>query len=201
MVGSRTWMWRVVVVRIGLLAAPLVVVIVAVWWRWPASEPATVDVVADGPRYASLADLVGASDLVVTGSVVSRNEGRTITDPVDPSAGIRTVLLEVTVEQVLLGVAPEPLVIEHEAALLDGTPITVNGVPPPEVGERGLYFLVAGGDEMSPHRAVVGDQGRYRLAGSDLIELTSDPLAVDIATSTLADLADRIAGLPPLGEP
>jgi hypothetical protein len=156
--------------------------------------PAPVDVEASGPRFTSLDDLAEASDLVVVGTIAAAGEGRVITDPADPEAGIRTVLLDVDVEQVITGRPPDRLVIEHEAALLDGTPITVGGVGPPPPGERGLYFLVAGGSDALPYHAFVGTQGRYSLADRGLAPVDGeDPVAVSIARMGLDGLARALA--------
>jgi hypothetical protein len=84
------------------------------------------------------------------------------------------------------------LVVEHEAALLDGTPITVDGVPAPRAGERAVYFLVVGGTEALPFHAVVGPQGRYPLAGSALDTLADDPLAAEIAGLSVGGLRDAL---------
>jgi hypothetical protein len=143
--------------------------------------PEAVAVHAAGPTYTTLADLVAASDLVVVATVTELADGRTLTDPADPDAGIRTRLVTVEVSQVLAGTAPAPLVIEEEAALLDGTPIVVNGVEPSRRGDRGVYFLVAGGTADAPYHALVNEQGRYLVAGTGLRPAGTDALSQHLA--------------------
>ena len=148
------------------------------WWVVSATrdegqpEPLAVD--AAGPHFATLDELVAASDLVVAGEVVSVGEGRTITDPSDPSAGIRTRLVTIAVTEPLVGDPPEPLVLEEEAALLDGTPIVVNGVAPSKVGDEGIYFLVGGTTTDAPYHALINEQGRYLVQAGTLVPAADD---------------------------
>lgn len=103
-----------------------------------------VDIAATGPRFESLDELVEAADLVVEGRIVSVDVGRTITDPADPAAGFSTALFQLDVTNSLRGPAFDTVIVEQEAALLDGTPITVNGLTANMVGDTGFWFLVFG---------------------------------------------------------
>lgn len=118
-----------------------------------------VPIEAVGPRFGSIAELVDASDLIVHGTVTEVDDGRTITDPADPAAGITTQLAHVQVDLVLVGQHDGPLIVEQEAALLDGTPVVVNGVAPLDVGDVGYLFLIAGDTDDFPYTALVDEQG------------------------------------------
>jgi hypothetical protein len=155
--------------------------------------PDPVAVEASGPTFGSLAELVAASDLVVLAEVTAIADGRTITDPADPTAGIRTRLVTVEVVRPLVGDPPVVLVIEEEAELLDGTPILVNGVEPSRQADRGLYFLVAGQVPDAPYHALVNEQGRYLVEGSALRPASDDPLSIQLASMGLDALAAAIA--------
>lgn len=166
--------------RAILIALPLAIVVavaaVAAWWLRDDGDTTREDPVAltaSGPRFAELSDLVTAGDLVVVGSVVAVDDGRTITDPADPQAGVRTQLAEIRVSQVLTGEQVGPLIIEQEAALLDGRPVTVNGVAPLAVGEEGLMVLVRGNSDEFPYTAFVNEQGWIPI--EDGVIALSDP--------------------------
>jgi hypothetical protein len=122
--------------------------------------PDPVELVGDAPTFASVGELVAASDLVVVATVTDISDGRTVTAPDDPAAGIHTRLVQLSVARTLVGEAPRPLVVEEPAALIDGTPVVVDGLEPPRVGDQALWFLVAGDDVSLPYYAVVNSQGR-----------------------------------------
>lgn len=187
---KRRWL------ELGALAVP--VVAGAAWLGALAvsggdDEPETVAIEAAGPTFGTLGELVAASDLVVLAEVVGIADGRTITDPADPTAGIRTRLVTVEVVQALVGEPPPVLVIEEEAALLDGTPIVVNGVEPSRRADRGVYFLVAGADPDAPYHALVNEQARYLIDGTRLRPSSNDPLSTELAAQGLDAL---IAAIP-----
>lgn len=123
------------------------------------SEPSRVDIQSSGPTYATLADLAAASDRVVEGEVVAIADGRAITDPSDPTSGITTQLATVTQTRVVKGPQSDTIVVEQESGLLDGTPITVNGVMPLAVGDTGWFFLVDGDGEQFPYTALTTPDG------------------------------------------
>ncbi len=123
-------------------------------------EPEPVELASDAPTFTSLAELVAASDLVVVATVTDISDGRTVTAPDDPAAGIRTRLVRLSVARTLVGQASRPLVVEEPAALIDGTPVVVDGLEPLRVGEQAVWFLVAGDDASLPYYAVVNSQGR-----------------------------------------
>jgi hypothetical protein len=123
------------------------------------STPATVDVVASERDYATAAELADASDRVVDGTVVAIETGRPLTDAADPTVGVRTQLVSIEVIRMVKGDAVETVVIEQEATLLDGTPITVNGVAPVAVGDDGRFYLVDGDGEEFPYAALTTIDG------------------------------------------
>lgn len=187
--SNRRWL------EAAALAVPLLVG--AAWLGFLATsgdddEPAPIAVQAAGPTFTTLRDLVAASDLVVVAEVTGLADGRTLTDPADPDAGIRTRLVTVEVSRVLEGDAPPVLVIEEEAALLDGTPIVVNDVPPSRRGDRGVYFLVAGNRADAPYHALVNEQGRYLVEGASLRPASDDPLSLSLAQLGMEGLVRAI---------
>ena len=120
------------------LAVPVVAALaVAVVALSGDDEAEPVELVSDGPRFASLSELVAASDAVVVGTVVAVSDGRLVTAPEDPDAGFRTRLVELSVERTLRGDPPTPVVVEEPAELLDGTPAVMDGMTPLAVGDAG----------------------------------------------------------------
>lgn len=175
----------------SLLLVPVVAVALLVAGRElvvldPQGEPLVVE--ADGPVLSGLEDMAAASDLVVVGTVIGAGPGRVLTDPGDPTVGIRTELLAVEVERSLVGARPARLVVEQESSLLDGTPIAVEGRSPTEVGERGAFFLVAGTGPDEPYHAFVGPEGWMAMVGDRLVpEPSTGPVTLD----ELADALGR----------
>ena len=120
---------------------------------------------AETPRFRTLADLTAAADLVVIGRVTGIREGRVIDSP---GAGIRTRLIDLTVERLLAGqLAQSTLVMEEEGWLTNGTPIIVNGIAPSRAGDLGFYFLFRGRSPEFPHYTLIGEQGRYLVDPED----------------------------------
>lgn len=187
---KRRW-WE-----LAALAVPLVVgagwlgVLVAAGGD-DAPDPVAIE--AAGPTFGSLEELVAASDVVVVAEVTGVAEGRRLTDPADPTVGIRTRLVTVEVVRDLVGSPPPVLVLEEEAELLDGTPIVVNGVEPSRRGDRGVYFLVASADPDAPYHALVNEQGRYLVDGGGLRAAADDPLSTALAAIGLDALLATIA--------
>ncbi|MGB0114539.1 MAG: hypothetical protein WBP59_15065 [Ilumatobacteraceae bacterium] len=167
--------WRAlapIIVLFGLVVAA------TVWWladsTGESDDSGAVDIVATGRRFDDLAGLVDASDLVVVGTVVDVADGRTLTDPADPDAGLRTQLLQVEVDDVVIGDVSGPLVLEQEATLLDGTPMVVNGVAPLRVGDNGIMFLVRGDTDEFPYAALVNEQGWVPVLDAALAPIEPD---------------------------
>jgi hypothetical protein len=141
------------------------------------SDPPAPDQVVDVPsdarhRYVNLDELVGASDLVVSGRVVAAEPGRLFGGDGEAGAAIRSHVLTVRVDSVLAGAGDGParpgtvVLVEEEAELADGTPVRVDGMRAGRVGDDGIWFLAASGDPEFPGYAVVNSQGRY-LFGTD----------------------------------
>jgi hypothetical protein len=145
------------------------------------SGPLPVQVQAEGPTFTTLDELSAASDRVVEATVVGFDDGRTITDPSDANSGLRTRLVQLDVIETFAGPATSSLVVEEEAALLDGTAIVVNGARAVDIGDSGFFFLVDGATEEFPYVAVINEQGRYLVADSG-----ADVLIAANSSSTLA---------------
>lgn len=191
--GRSTWVrWRSVA---PFLVVPFLVVIAVVaaagWWLRDDGGTEAVAITATGPVAGSLDDLVAMSDVVVEARVVDVDDGRSITDPGDPTAGIRTQLaeLEVVVAHVGDVVAGGSLVVEQESALLDGTPVVVNGLRPLGTGDTGFFFLVSGDGDEFPYHALVGDQGWLPVVADTVRARSSDPVAEQWNGLARAELA------------
>ncbi|MEL6982814.1 MAG: hypothetical protein AAFO29_10360 [Actinomycetota bacterium] len=204
---SSVWRQRMLMIAPAVVAAGLAMLL------WPGSggddeSPsevtasdgvpagvATVDVVATGPVLTTIEELLAAGDVVVIATVAATEPGRAITDPQDPTSGIRTSLFELAVEEVVVGAVEAAeagtIVVEHETALLDGTPITVNGIAPPIVGQRGLYVLVDGSGSAFPHAALVTADSWGTLDGDRLSAPSGDGADHPLTGRTIGDL--RIA--------
>lgn len=181
-----------------LVPAGLVVVCVgfAVWLLRPDDtrvvEP--VDIRAAGVRFDDLDALAAGSDFVVDGVVLAVDDGRALTDPSDPDAGITTQLAQVEVLGEVAGDAPGPLVVEQEAALLDGTPIRVNGVTPLAVGDRGLFFLVQGDGEDFPYTAFVNEQGWVPIVDGRVVPIDGeDPVWSGVSDGVVTEVVAAIS--------
>jgi len=168
-------------------ALPIAAAAVVFALRWSDSTPESVDVAARAPRYSTVEELVAASDLIVLGRIERVAEGRVFTDPADPEAGIRTQLAQLAVEEVLRGPSVRSVVLEEEASLLDGTPITVDGASPSTAGQRGIYFLIADRNGTANY-ALIGPQGRYLIDGDTLVSTSNDPLSTSLADRGLDGL-------------
>lgn len=156
-------------------------------------DPEPMAISSSAPVFATLDELVAASDSVVVASVTDIGDGRTITAPGDPESGIRTRLVTLDVSDILAGEAPDPLVVEEAVALTDGTPVVVDGVQPLAEGDVAVWFLVSGHGEAMPYYAVVNRQGRYRVNGDTLVAASEDdPLSRRVAALGLAALVERI---------
>lgn len=131
--------------------------------------PEAIDLVATGPQFSALDELVAAADVIVEGQIVAVDDGRAITDPADPTTGFTTALFQLDVERSFRGGDVASLIVEQEAALLDGTPIVVNGVEANKIGDSGFWFLVRGDDEAFPYVALVNEQARLLVDGSGVV--------------------------------
>lgn len=189
--------------RLLLFGTPVLLAIGVAWWPTLAPPRAVtggepVAVSSDSSiAFASVGDLVAASDAVVLAEVIDIADGRTLTDPMSPDAGVRTSLAALQVVEVLAGVAPDRLVLEEAAMLLDGTPVVVDGASVVEAGDRGVFFLVAGRSEAAPHWAVVGPPGRYLVRGDTLEAASPSPLASAIASAGGPALVDAVGAVSP----
>ena len=171
---------------------PFLIVGLVVYLRWPDPPAKPVDIAASGPQLTTVDALVAGSDLIVVARVERVATGRVFTDPVDPTAGIRTQLADLAVEHVLKGEPTSAVVLEEEAQLLDGRRITVNGTAPSSPGERGIYFLSASNDVEAPYHALIGPPGRYLIDGNTLRTTARDPLSKDLASRGLDALLRAI---------
>lgn len=158
-----------------------------------ASVPEPVEISSDSPTYATLGELLAASDLVVRARVTSTERGRVFGEPGDETAlQSRLVALEVT--EVLRG--PEPpteFLVEEEGWLLDGSPLIVDGLVPSAAGDDAIWFLVdPSATEPAPF-VTVNAQGRYLVDGDGLLGAEgADPLVTRIEALGAAALEAAI---------
>lgn len=162
----------------------------------PAAARRPVEVTSDARhRFATVEELVAASDLVVEGHVVATEVGRPFGDA-DADTGavsaIRSQITTVGVDAILRGASSETtLVVEEEAELADGTPVRVDGMRAGAVGDRGVWFLVASRDPDFPGYVVVNAQGGYLRGTGDSLRGgdPTDPLVHAIEAEGFTALA------------
>ncbi|NLD75436.1 MAG: hypothetical protein GX643_02095 [Acidimicrobiales bacterium] len=151
-----------------------------------------VEVTSDAPTARSLDELVGASDLVVEAAVVSSAEGRWFGDG---DAAILSRLVTLQVRQVLVGSTStaSTILVEEEGWTADGTPLVVDGLAAAAEGDRGVWFLVDGGDPDVGAYVVVSAQGRYLLSDGGLVGASGgDPLVSVLSSMTAAELREAV---------
>lgn len=157
---------------------------------------------------ADLAELHALSDLVIVGEVQSIERGRVFASPDasqsgeeagDAASGVESALVTVQVDRVLTGEDPGTTVlVEEEGWLADGRRISLDGAPPTEVGDVGLWFLIDTGDPDVPAWVTVGRFGRWTLrAGLLSGPLLDEPIAIDLQDRPLDDVVADLAGLDP----
>lgn len=212
--------WARVGPAIAVAAAVLVMGVLAVTnddgsRSGDASEPTPepTEISSDAPRFASLADLAAASDLVVRGHVASTERGRTFGDP--GGTVIESRLVRLVVDDVLRGgpggddpAIGAAITIEEPGRLDDGTPLIVDGVPPTATGDEVVWFLTAVPSpaldraDDAPAYVLVGPQGHYRVEGARLVPAAgNDALSTELAGLGLDGLAAAVRALVALPSP
>jgi hypothetical protein len=155
-------------------------------------EPGPVEVESSASEFDSLGELIAASDLVVVATVTEVDDGRTITAPDDPDAGIHTRLVRLDVREVLAGETAVAVVVEEAATFADGSPIEVDGMSRLRDGDVAIWFLVAGGSDAMPYFAAVNGQARFVVVGETLEPSGSDELSRALAALGAGGLADAV---------
>ncbi len=89
------------------------------------------------------------------------------------------------------------MVVEEPAELLDGTPVIVDGMSALDVGDRAVWFLVAGDSDELPYLAAVNGQGRYEIAGATLRPSGEDRLSQELAALGVEGLVAAVDELAP----
>jgi hypothetical protein len=145
--------------------------------------------------FATLDELVAASDAIVVGTVVAVDEGRLVGAPAEGAVVSRVASLRV--DTALAGEVADVVVIEEEGWLPDGTPLIVNGVAPSAAGNEGVWFLDSIDDAELPGYLVINSQGRYLIDPSDPTGPLvggdrDDPLVRDLERLTLPELIAAI---------
>jgi hypothetical protein len=166
--------------------------------------PEPIDVQATGTRFETLDELKAAADLVIEGHVVGVEDGRTISDPTDPDAGIRTRLAQINVDLAAdaSSATPRTVVVEQEATLLDGTPITVNGVAPLDVGERAVLLLVRGADDQFPYTTPISEQAVFYVVDDEVVAADPEgPIGSVFHGGSAAGLRDALVLRAPVDQP
>ncbi len=162
----------------------------------PLLDPVAVD--SDAPAYASLDELIAASDLIVRGRVTDTERGRWFGDGTS-SARIQSRLVTLDVEEVLRGDAPDgelgTVLVEEEGWTADGAPLVVDGAAPSATGDEGIWFLVDPGDDTTDSLILVNAQGRYLVDGDHLTGAEGDdPLVADLSSLSEDELVAAIRG-------
>jgi len=155
-------------------------------------RPEAMAVESSADLFDSLDDLVAASDFVLVATITDIADGRTITSSDNPAAGIHSRLVELDVNEVLHGDAPDRVVVEEADAFADGTPIAVDGMNELHNGDAAVWFLVAGGSDAMPYYATVNGQGRIRIVGDSLDASGDDPLSQEVASWSPQELTAAV---------
>lgn len=158
----------------------------------------------DAVTYRTVDELAGASDLVVRGRVAEVRRGRVVGEP---GAGIESRVVVVDVAEVLRTgsgasttgttvAGPTRLLVEEEGWLDDGTPIAVNGVPPLQVGDEAVWFLLSATDGALPAYITVNSQGRFQLLPDGRLRggAPTDPLVRTTEAAGAASLLSALHG-------
>ncbi len=170
---------------IGLLAATLL-------WRQqstPETAAKAVDIPGTQQSFDTLPELLDNTTIAVSGTVDRVEVGQTYTDPNKPDAGFISQFANVRVDATLYGPSSSDVIVEQEATLLDGTPITIDGTSPLVEGERVVLFLVQGTTSQNRHFGIVGTQGRYEVdvdSGSSVLRVVG--LSPDSSTPSFDGL-------------
>lgn len=161
------------------------------------SVPEPVRIESDAPAYATLDELLAATDLVVRARVTSTERGRVFGSPDEDTALVsRLVALEVT--EVLRGAEPpDAFLVEEEGWLPDGSPLIVDGLVPSATGDDAIWFLVdPSATEPAPF-VTVNAQGRYRIDGDALRGAEGDdPLVAELTALGATGLESAIRAAP-----
>jgi hypothetical protein len=164
--------------RRGLMRGALVLVTVSLLAACGSNAPVTEEVAhthaqdsADGANvdvseylpHAGLVELGRASDLVVSGRVVSVADGFQIgTDP-----GAEYTIVAVAVDEAVKGSAPARTVEVAMLTRLDSAPVVFEGRPVPKADDRGVWLLRAIAPEFQRKGYVLTNQNGQVLAGKD----------------------------------
>ncbi len=189
----------------GLIAVPIIAALAVSWWALrgtgggarATTEPLAVQA-SSAWHFEGLAELSGASDLVVVATVVATERGRLVGDPRTGAVISRRVTLEV--QRVLHsrdGRRSTTVVVEEEGWLEDGTPIIVNGLAASAPGDHGVWFLDEVATDGAATYIVINEQGRYLQAAGRAGTVgaqISDPLIERLQAMTLEELAELVAG-------
>ena len=155
-----------------------------------------VEVASDAPVFATLEELLGASDLVVRGRITDVQRGRWFGEGGD-GARIRSRLASLEVDEVLAGTPRGEtgrLLLEEEGWTEDGRVLVIDGAVPTQLGDEGIWFLTDTGDATTGAWIVVNAQGRYLDVDGELQGARGDdPLVAELASGSLDELADRIS--------
>lgn len=162
-----------------------------------ATPPDAVEVTSDAPRFATVTQLVAASDVVVQAEVVATERGRWFGDG-NGGARIQSRFVTLRLDEVLAGTAPRSstVLVEEEGWLADGLPLVVDGAPPSRTGDAGVWFLVDGADPEVGAYVVVNAQGRFLATGGGTLVGPSgpDPLVDEVEAGSTQDLAIAVSG-------
>lgn len=201
--------------RIGLLSVAVIVIGVVAVGIWamtrpqpgtahePATSTPTVVIRATSEYdFASVGDMVAASDLVVRAHVVETVRGRPVGSAgADPTgAGIVSRVVTLEIDDALVGGAASgaQVMVEEEGWLDDGRSIAVDGAKPTAVGDRGVWFLQSIPDPDLPGFIVVNSQGRYLEERGGLVGANrSDPFVMQVEALGIKGLVAEVRAVKP----
>ncbi len=156
-----------------------------------ASERASGGIMASGPSFRSLDQMVATADLVVIGTVTDVRPGE-VTAAGTPEE-VRDLNTVVSVDEVLKGPAPEGPVVVKTLELAYSGPYAKEWRRP---GERVLLFLSRSREKETPGLYIVAaisyDQTAYILRGDDLVATLRDPLSERVTSLSLPELRREV---------
>jgi hypothetical protein len=153
----------------------------------------TVDLHAvDTFEAASIADLAAGSDCIVTGEVVDVERGRLV-GAADSALVSKLVTIAVSESAGCSSREIREIVVEEEGWLPDGAPVTVNGWPATEVGDRGVWFVAWNPSEDVPYAVTVSSAGSLRWRGGNVLLPDDAPSWLRAATAGGPDAVFRAA--------
>lgn len=149
---------------------------------------------ADDPD--DLAELVSIAPLIVTGTVTQVERGDLLPVEGDGGAELHAAVVTIEIDRVLSGVDPGPSVRVQEPGWLGDTRLSVDGAPPTEPGDEGIWFLVHDDAPAASPWSTLGRVGRWVVRDDRLVGPRLDiGVAIDLQDRRLAEVVEDVEGM------